>query len=78
MSGKSARTTKKATEPRPLADIQREYQEGCLRAGQLQYQVSVITKELNELNASLVDVNKEAAARIELDKASQTTENANV
>ena len=77
MSGKSARTSTKTAAPRPLADIQKEYQEGCLRAGQLQYQVSVLNQELETLNQDLVRVNKEAAVRIELDKAT-SPEAANV
>lgn len=74
MSGKSAKTTKKSTEPRQLADIQKEYQDGCLRAGQLQYQASVLASELASLNEDLVSVNEEAAARIALDKVAATTQ----
>lgn len=78
MSGKSAKTTKKSTEPRQLAEIQQQYQEGCLRAGQLQYQVSVLTQDLATLNEDLLSINKEAALRQQLDKAAQQTETASV
>ena len=55
-------------EPRSLADIQKEYQELAFKAGQLQYQQYVNTRDLEQTNTRLISVNKEAAARIELDK----------
>lgn len=58
---------KKAQEPRPLDAIKQIYGELANRAGQVQYQVYVYTKELAELNKSLEALNHEGAARQRLD-----------
>lgn len=55
------------TEPRALTEIQKEYQELCLKAGQIQYQVKVNTDELEKINERLLEVNYEAAERNQLD-----------
>jgi hypothetical protein len=47
--------------PRELEEIQKEYQETCFKAGQVQYQIDVLTKELKTLNEKLYSVNVEAA-----------------
>lgn len=54
--------------PRELKEIQQEYQELCLKAGQAQYQVKVLKAELDNYNSRLLEINREAAARNELDK----------
>ncbi len=70
MSGKSAKIKPaKKPEPRALDEIQREYQELCNKAGQLQYQSVVIAKELEDINEQLFAINYEAADRNKLDKA---------
>ena len=69
MSAKSSRPAKpKSATPRQLIDIQKDYQEKAFNAGQVQYQIYVLTKDLETLNELLEDVNKEAAARNQLDK----------
>lgn len=55
---------------RSIADIQQEYQNTCLRAGHLQYQISAFQKDLDIVNNQLRDLNLEAAAiKAEEDKA---------
>ncbi len=56
-----------APAPRELKDIQLAYQQLCLRAGQTQYQISVLSDDLKELNRQIVAVNNEGAARKQLD-----------
>jgi hypothetical protein len=48
------------TKTRTVEDIQQEYQQGCLRAAHLQYQISALSKDLDILNSSLRDLNLEA------------------
>lgn len=64
---------KKAQEPRPLDAIKQAYGELANRAGQVQYQVYVYTKELAELNKSLEALNHEGAARQRLDAVAVKT-----
>jgi len=47
---------------RSVAEIQQEYTNMCARAGQLQYQISIATKDLVALNTALQNLNLEAAA----------------
>ena len=69
MSAKSSKPApKKLSTPRPMDEIQKEYQQKCLEAGQLQYQVSVQSEELSKANETLRKLNYEAAARLQLDK----------
>lgn len=68
---------KKLSVPRELTEVQTEYQRLCANAGQLQYQLRVYERELERINNQLEGVNREAAARVELDnqkKAETTTE----
>ena len=46
---------------RTIEDVQREYQQTCVRAGHLQYQVYGLTKDLEMVNKQLLDLNLEAA-----------------
>lgn len=48
--------------PRSIPEIQVEYQNLCLKAGQLQYQVAALNKELEIVNDAIRDLNFEAAA----------------
>lgn len=57
-------------DPRALTDIQKEYQELCFKAGQLQYQNNVTNDELAKINERLYEVNYEAAERNKLDAES--------
>lgn len=71
MSSKSASrkpTTPKSPEPRTMKEIQEVYVDLRGRAGELQYQVFVLTKDLERINDGLVALNHEAAARQNLDK----------
>lgn len=66
MSKKSTQS-KKLSVPRGLPEIQKEYQEQCITAGQLQYQMKVYSDALENVNARLLVINNEAAARQKLD-----------
>ena len=57
-----------SNEPRQLDEIQKEYNEVALKAGQLQYQVFVHSEDLKATNQRLVALNQEAAKRLQLDK----------
>ena len=59
---------KKVSDPRKMDEIQKEYGQLCNQAGQLEYQIYVLTQDLEKINESLVKVNHEAAARQKLDK----------
>jgi hypothetical protein len=60
---------KKKAEPQPrtLPEIQQEYQQTAAAAGQAQYQVFVFSKEVEQLNAKLLTLNREAVERQQLD-----------
>lgn len=47
---------------RTVQEIQNEYAQLCTRAGHLQYQVYTFAKDLEIVNATLRDLNVEAAA----------------
>lgn len=47
---------------RSIVEIQTEYQNLCLKAGHLQYQVYTFGKDLDMVNQELRDLNLEAAA----------------
>jgi uncharacterized protein (DUF3084 family) len=73
MSSKSAKG-KKLSVPRELAEIQKEYQERIFAAGQIQYQVEVLSDELKSLNGRIRSLNHEAAAAKELEAKKQPQE----
>lgn len=50
------------TNKRTIAEIQTEYQNLCLKAGHLQYQVYTFSKDLDMVNTELRALNLEAAA----------------
>ncbi len=72
MSGKSARIVKKTAPPRSLEEINKEFSQLVYQAGQAQYQIHVIEGDLSRINFRLKEVNREAAARNELDKSTKT------
>lgn len=58
-------------EPRPLEEIQSEYNQLSGKAGQNQYQSYVLAKDLESINKRLIEVNQEAAYRQKLDAAAE-------
>jgi len=46
---------------RTLEDVKKEYGDGCVKAGHLQYQIFTLSKDLEVLNNVLRDLNLEAA-----------------
>lgn len=48
--------------PRPLDEIHKEYTNACFKAGNLQYQISALSKDLALLNDTMRELNFEAAA----------------
>jgi hypothetical protein len=63
-----------AKQPRALTEIQAEYGQLVNQAGQLQYQIHVLQKDLDAANQALVVINHEAADRIKLDKEASEAE----
>lgn len=61
---------------RTIPEIQAEYSQLCARAGQLQYQIYCLQKDLDLANGTLKDLNFEAAAiqakQTEAPKAEET------
>lgn len=53
--------------PRAMADIQAEYQQTALQAGQAQYQVFVHQEDVKNINKKLLELNREASVRNKLD-----------
>lgn len=60
--------------PREMVDIQKEYSELCVKAGQIQYQIAVLETELMNINDRLLVVNREASKRSELDRENKQNE----
>ncbi len=48
--------------PRPLQQIQADYQRLALKAGDMQYKIHVFEKDLATLNAQMQEINFEAVA----------------
>lgn len=46
---------------RTLRDVQLDYQNACLKAGQMQYQKAMLEEDLRLLNNAIKDINLEAA-----------------
>lgn len=79
MSKKSSRPPVKVSLPSPprdLAAIQAEYSQAATQAGQVQYQLFVFEEELSQINEKLLSLNKEGAARNELDRKQKEKEGA--
>lgn len=53
--------------PRPFSEIETEFQQLSAKAANSQYTVYVHTKELEQINKRLVEVNTEASVRRKLD-----------
>lgn len=68
----------KPAPPRSLEEITKEYQEVLGKAAQAQYFVYVHSKELEQFNQRLVQVNMEAAERQKLDKEASAAETTSV
>lgn len=47
---------------RTIPEIQQEYQQQCLRAGDLQYRIAVMVNDLDMVNDHMKALNNEAAA----------------
>lgn len=77
MSKKSTKKTKTFSVPRAMAEIQAAYNQLCASAGQLQYQMRIYTRELEQINTKLEAINNEAAARNQLDAQTTAKETAN-
>lgn len=60
---------------RSVQDCQNDYQNMCLKAGHLQYQIFTLKKDLELVNESLRDVNLEAAG-IKAKEAAQNEQKA--
>lgn len=80
---KFAKTSTKTAEPREMTEINKSYSSLCAQAGQLETAIRLNKKQLEGVYAALENINSEANARQELDKASQkpaetTTGEANV
>lgn len=67
-SRRPADKLKAAEAARPIAAITEEYGQLVSRVGGLQYQVFVYEDEIAKINARLIEINHEAAARQALDK----------
>lgn len=57
---------------RTVAEIQSEYQSGCLKAGHINYQIYTLGRDLELLNSTLRDLNLEAASAQAAEKAQET------
>lgn len=53
---------------RTVEEIQKQYEQGCFRAGHLAYQIFALSKDLEALNGTLRDLNLEAAAASQAEK----------
>lgn len=63
-------------EPRQLAEIEQEYAKLAQEAGAVQYQVFVLGEQLKQINARMLEVNKEANERNKLTEAAKAEEKA--
>ena len=52
---------------RAFEEVQRDYVQVCTKAGQLQYQIHVLTQDLERLNEQLINLNFEANASREVE-----------
>lgn len=74
MKEKFSLKPKDAAEPRAKEAISKEYSELIGKVGQVQYLVYVYTKETEQLNARLLELNQEANRRDILDAKDKTKE----
>jgi len=61
---------------RGIPDIQTEYQQCCVKAGHLQYQIATMGKDLGLLNDTMRDLNFEAAGLQAKQQAAKPAESA--
>lgn len=59
------------SKPRSFDEIQNEYQGLCTKVGHMSYQVWALNKEINTINDRIRDINFEAAALKEAEKAAE-------
>lgn len=70
MSAKSSRTPKQpVAPPRTAEEIQRTYAEICTKAGNLQFQIALLSSALNDTNKELSKLADEMGERKKLDDA---------
>ncbi len=67
----SAVPAESAAAPRTLDDCQKQYQNLCLQAGHIQYQIDALSKDLRLINDTLRDVNLEAKKLQDAAKAAE-------
>ncbi len=63
---------------RSMDEINQDYARALGEAGQKQYVITVVQRELEELNKKLLSLNLEAAERNKLDAAAKPQETTNV
>lgn len=63
----SSKSSKKLSVPRELPEIEKDYSQLTFQAGALQYQLRILERELDHLNTKIEAVNREGAARKQLD-----------
>jgi hypothetical protein len=73
MSSKS-KQGKQLKVPREIKEIEAEYQRLCYESGALQYQIQIYQNELKQKNFRLEAINKEGAARQQLDSTKTKAE----
>jgi hypothetical protein len=66
---KQKNNKKQESSPREISVIQQEFQQLCTRAGHVQYQIEVLKNELIPLNQKILELNREAGLRNDLDKS---------
>ena len=57
-----------ATPPRPLPEINKEYNDLCARIGQARYQIQVVDNGIRNMLQRLSEIDVEATERAKLDK----------
>lgn len=67
------KNSKKATLPKPptprtIEEIQKDHNQASYEAGLAQYQVYIFTKDLEQKNQRLLNLNQEASARNKIDQ----------
>ena len=72
MSKKAEKELKKAfREPRPLEEIQKEYNNICATVGDRAYRAELLKKEIEELHAKQWELNQESNAAVAKQKAAE-------
>ena len=71
---KGKKVSLKPADPRPLEDIQKEYQQAAFELGQLEYQIFASQSQAEELKKKILALNQEAFSRKDLDSKAAPTE----